>query len=81
MYELRILCVVHTLCSERKKSKCIWLAMKMQFSLWMLLIWNSETSPLVCTQKPVGVTEAEVFLVNTNKLRHQEDIRADDVGS
>ena len=42
---------------------------------------TSETSPVVCTQRPVGVTEATVFLVNTSKLRHQEDIRADDVGS
>ena len=42
---------------------------------------TSETSPVVCTQRPVGITEAAVFLVNTSKLRHQEHIRADDVGS
>lgn len=45
-----------------------------------MLLNTSETSPGVCTQRPVGVTEAAVFLVNTSKLKHQEDIRADDVG-
>ena len=42
---------------------------------------TSETSKVVCSQRPVGITEAAVFLVNTSKLRHHEDIRADDVGS
>ena len=42
---------------------------------------TSETSQVVCAQRPIGITEAAVFLVNTSKLRHQEDIRADDVGS
>ena len=42
---------------------------------------TSETSQVVCGTRPVGITEAAVFLVNTSKLRHQEDIRADDVGS
>ena len=42
---------------------------------------TSKTSQVVCGIRPVGITEAAVFLVNTSKLRHQEDIRADDVGS
>jgi len=45
-------------------------------------ILNTDVdSPVVCTQRPVGITKAAVFLVNTNKLRHKDDLRADDVGS
>lgn len=44
------------------------------------MLSTSETSPLVCTRRPVGITEVAVILVNTSKLRHQEDLRADDVG-
>ena len=44
------------------------------------ILHTSETSPLVCNQRPTGVTEAAVFLVNTNKLRHKDDLKADDVG-
>ena len=42
---------------------------------------TSETLEVVCTQRPVGITEAAVFLVNTSKLRCQEDNRADDIGA
>ena len=44
------------------------------------ILHTSETSPLVCNQRPTGVTEAAGFLVNTNKLRHKDDLK-DDVRS
>ena len=35
------------------------------------VILNTDvTSDIVCLQKPVGVKDAAVFLVNTTKLRH-----------
>lgn len=42
---------------------------------------TAVTSKVVCTQKPVGVKDAAVFLVDTSKLRHPDDLKADDVGS
>ena len=81
-------CVVHAFSSERKKSK--WLAAKKISSIrrcnsaygcfWCNTQCKQNFTTCMYT-KPVGVTEAVVFLVNTNKLRHQEDIRADDVRS
>ena len=38
-------------------------------------------SACVCTKKPVGVTDAAVFFVDSTKLRHQDDLKADDMGS
>ena len=35
----------------------------------------------MCNQWPTDVTDAAVFLVNTNKLRRKDDLKADDVGS
>ena len=32
-------------------------------------------------QKPVGAKDAAVFLVDTTKLQHPDDHKADDVGS
>ena len=46
-----------------------------------MILNTPETSPLVCNQRPTGITEAAVFLVNTNMLRHKDDLKADDVGS
>ena len=40
---------------------------------------NSSTS--VCTRKPVGIIECAAFLVDTTKLKHQDDLKADDMGS
>ena len=46
------------------------------------VILNADvTSEVVCTQKPVGVMNAAVFIVNTTKLRHPDDLKADDMGS
>ena len=39
------------------------------------------SSTSVCTKKPVGITDAAVFLVDSTKLRHQYDLKADDMGS
>ena len=39
------------------------------------------SSSSVCTRKPVGVNDSAVFLVDTTKLKHQDDLRADDMGS
>lgn len=39
------------------------------------------SSTSICTKKPVGVTDAAVFIVDTTKLRHQDDLKADDMGS
>ncbi len=44
-------------------------------------ILNTDiTSKVVCTQKPVGVTDVAVFLVDTTKLRHPDHLKADDMG-
>ena len=32
---------------------------------------TSETSKIVCSQRPVGITEAAAFLVNTSNTRYQ----------
>ena len=42
---------------------------------------TAVTSDIVCLQKPVGVKDAAVFLVKTTKLRHPDDLKADDMGS
>ena len=39
------------------------------------------SSACVCTKKPVRVTDAAVFLVDSTRLRHQDDLKADDMGS
>jgi len=36
---------------------------------------------IVCKQKPVGIKDTATFLIDTTKLRHFEDIKADDMGS
>ncbi len=46
------------------------------------VILNTDpTSELVCRRKPVGVCDAAVFLVDVTKLKHPNDLKADDVGS
>ena len=35
----------------------------------------------VCKQQPLGVKESKVFIVDTNKLNHPDDIKADKLGS
>ena len=45
-------------------------------------ILNTDvTSDIVCMQKPIGVKDAAVLLVDTTKLRHPDDLKADDMGS
>ena len=39
------------------------------------------SSACVCTKKPVGVTDAAVFLVDSTRLKHQDYLKADDMGS
>ena len=46
------------------------------------VVFNTDvTSDIICMQKPVGVTDAAVFLMDTTKLRHPDDLKADDMGS
>ena len=46
------------------------------------IILNTElTSEVVCNRKPVGVSDAAVLLVNITKLKHPNDLKADDMGS
>ena len=45
------------------------------------IINTDPTSEVVCSQKPVGVSDAAVFIVDTSKLRHADDLKADDMGS
>ena len=45
------------------------------------IVLNTElNSNRVCTQKPVGVKDAAVFVVDTRKLKHRDDLKADDMG-
>ena len=73
-----ILCVVHTLCRE-KKGKLV-VSFKDTFSLYGTyedVVQPVEKLHLTCWY----VTDSAVFLVNPNKLRCQETIWADVVGS
>lgn len=46
------------------------------------IVLNTElNSNRVCIRKPVGVKDAAVFLVDTTKLRHRDDLKADDMGT
>ncbi|MDD9816963.1 MAG: hypothetical protein OXU61_02325 [Gammaproteobacteria bacterium] len=36
---------------------------------------------LVCEEQPLRVRESKVFIVDTNKLSHPDDLKADDLGS
>lgn len=67
-----IMCMVHILCSEKKGKQMV--RYKGMFPVYGTyedaiqpvdafdaILNTSETSPLVCTQRPVGVTEAAVF--------------------
>lgn len=36
---------------------------------------------LVCEEQPLRVRESKVFSVDTNKLSHPDDLKADDLGS
>ena len=38
-------------------------------------------SEVVCNEKPVGVCDAAAFVVNITKLKHPNDLKADDMGS
>lgn len=42
---------------------------------------TKHDAQVVCQQKPVGIKDTATFLIDTTKLRHFEDIKADDVGS
>ena len=45
-------------------------------------ILNTDpNAEVVCSSKPVGVKDAAVFVVDTRKLRHPNDLKADDMGS
>lgn len=43
--------------------------------MFNIILNTSPCAALVCTQKPVGI------IVDTTKLRHQSDLRSDDMGS
>lgn len=46
------------------------------------MILNTEiSSEIVCKQKPVGISDAAVFLVDTTNFRRHDDLKADDMGS
>ena len=45
------------------------------------IICTDTFSSVVCQEKPVGVTEPAIFLVNTEKLQHINDLKADDMGT
>lgn len=45
------------------------------------IINTAPSSKVVCLRKPVGIRDAAVFLVDTTKLKHPNDLKADDMGS
>lgn len=49
--------------------------------LVQILLDKKRQSGLVCDQQPLRVTESKVFLIDTSKLDHHDDIKADDLGS
>ena len=45
-------------------------------------ILNTDpSSEVVCKQKPVGICDSGVFLMDLTKLKHPKDIKADEIGS
>ncbi len=45
-------------------------------------ILNTDlTSEIVCKKKPVGINKPATFIVDTTKLCHPDDLKADDLGS
>ena len=56
----------------------------MKFSaaeLVRILLDKECQSGLVCYQQPLRVTTSKVFIVDTNKLDHHDDLKADDLGT
>ena len=43
------------------------------------LLFNCAQSE-VCTKQPIGCIRSATFIIDTTKLGHQEDVRADDLG-
>ena len=46
-----------------------------------IVLNTGVSSEVVCTQKPVGVKDAAVFVVDTTSFRRHDDLKADDMGS
>ena len=49
--------------------------------LVQILLDKKRHSGFVCHRQPFRVTESKVFLIDTDKLDHHDDIKADDLGS
>ena len=46
-----------------------------------ILLDNNRQNNCVSQKQPLRTTDSKVFLVDTNKLTHHDDIKADDLGS
>lgn len=51
------------------------------FEIFDAVLNTDPASQVVCKIKPVGVCDAAIFLVDISKLKHPNDLKADDMGS
>ena len=66
-----------TLCLRQGNQKVFSRRNCLYFTFFFFFFDKTLHQGYVCKQQPLGVKESKVFMVDTNKLNHPDDIKAD----